>query len=213
MLQFHLDLKAFEDILTDAKDRQIPFATSRALNDVALGVQSSEREGIGRRFILRRPDWILKGVKIPRFSNKNDKPISVSVEMDQGAGRGNIMSKFEGGGTKTSTAGHDVAVPIAARPAITDIVPAELRPKALELQQVGNSVRGKNRTFLVTLKSGKRGIFQRVGPGNIRLLYWLTPSVQLPAILEFYANAKARIPALWVEAFRKRFAEAKATAK
>lgn len=208
MLRFDVDYQAFADILLDLKDNQVPFATSRAVNDVVIGVQAGEQAGIAQRFTLRRPTWILQGVKIPKFSNKRDTPIQASVEMDQGAGRGNIMSKFEEGGSKTSTAGHSVAVPFGARPNRSDIVPAELRPKALQLEQVGGAIRGKQRTFLVALASGKRGIFQRIGRGQIRLLYWLTPSVTLPAALEFYRNARETIPGLWVEAFRKRFEEA-----
>jgi hypothetical protein len=213
MLRFDLDFAGFRDILLDIKNRQIPYATSRALNDVARDVQTGERQGIAERFILRRPEWIQQGVKIPRFSDKRDKPIQVSIEMDEGAGRGNIMSKFEPGGPKTAQHGGDVAVPIGARPNPSDLIPPELRPKALQLAAVGNSVRGLQRTYLVQMANGRRAIFQRVGRGQSRLLYWLTPSVTLPAILHFYDNARAIIPKSWPERFRQRFAEAMSTAR
>lgn len=213
MFKISLDFDKFRSILTDVADRQVPYAASRALNDVALSIQESERETVKSNFILRRPEWILQGVKIPKFSNKNDNPMSVSVIIDEGAGRGDIMSKFEAGGTKTPR-GSNLAIPIMARQSRQQIIPKDLRPRALNLHPVGRSTRGDKRTFMLPVKGGRFGIFQRTGPGQIRLLYLLKPSAPLPASLHFYDHAsRPLIEELWELNFAERFAEAQRTAR
>ena len=213
MIKIKVDFDKFRSIITDVSDRQIPYAASRALNDVALALQESERESIKRNFILRRPEWTLQGVKIPKFTKKTDSPMSISVVMDEAAGRGDIMSKFESGGTKTPR-GHHLAVPILARPSRMQIIPKDLRPRALALHAVGKSIRGNQGTFMLPLKgSGRFGIFQRRGK-DIRLLYVLRGSAPLPSNLHFYDNAsKPLIEELWELNFAERFAEAQRTAR
>lgn len=215
MIQIHIDVPTFQGILSDTADEQIPFAVSRALNDTAMGGQEDMRQGARARFRIKRPDFLDRSVKIPKFSTKKDAVLSVSVVMDYGPdGRGQVWDKFEPGGIKTPTRGQSIAVPmaVAARGAI---VPDGMRPRQLKLHTVGRRVIGDQRTFLLEY-SGKRGIFQRTGPkqGDVRLLYWLTPSVPIPASLEF---GKTLTPELLRELFalnfETRFAEAMATAK
>lgn len=213
MIHVAVDLAAFNQFFTDLSEKQVPYAASRALNDVALGIQNAEQASIAQHFLLRRPEWTLQGVKIPKFSNKNDTPLSVSVVMDTAAGRGDIMTKFEVGGTKTPR-GANLAIPIMARPSRGQIIPKGMRPRALGLHAVGRSIRGNQRTFILPLKNGQTGIFQRMSGGTIRLLYFLKPTAPLPASLHFYDTAsRPLIDELWEHNFNERFAEAMRTAR
>lgn len=211
MIQIHVDVAALTRSVEDIYVRQIPYAASRALNDTALDAQRRERGGLERRFIIRRP-WVLQQIKIPEFSNKSQGEIlRARIEVGSNA---DFLDKFEPGGTKTSRGGRNVAVPIAARPVRSAVVPEALRPKALGLHRQGARTIGAQRTFLLTLRSGRQGIFQRTGPGRdgVRLLYWLTPSVPIPASLRFVATVEQVVQEMFAVNFRLRFDEAKRTA-
>lgn len=215
MIQIHFDIPRFQGILSDVAENQIPYAASRALNDTALGGQDDQRQGMRARFRIKRPDFLDRSVKIPHFSNKRDDPLKVSVVMDYGPdGRGQVWDKFEPGGTKTPTSGKSIAVPITVV-ARGQIVPDGMRPRQLNLHSSGNRVIGDKRTFLLEY-NGRRGIFQRTGKGRdgVRLLYWLTPSVPIPASLEFGQTLSANVLSeLFALNFEARFKEAMATAK
>lgn len=209
MIQITVSTREFESQLTALNEDQLPFATSLALNNTAKGAQGAIRDGVQERFIIRR-DWVLLQIKIPRFSKKVDTPMSVTITTTP---PGDFLDKFEPGGTKRPRLGTAIAVPIDARPSRAAIVPDDLRPKRLNLREQGRRVIGDRRTFLLELRNGRRGIFQRVGPGRdgVRLLYWLTPSVPIPASLRFVRTATEFVDELWAVNFEEAWARALAT--
>lgn len=214
VIQIHFDLPALHGILSDVAEEQIPYATSRALNDTALGGQEDQRQGMRARFRIKRPDFLDRSVKIPRFTTKRDPELKISLIIDPNPNnRGPLWDKFEPGGTKTPTHGQSIAVPMAITRG--GIVPDGMRPKQLNLHASGRRVIGDQRTFLLEY-NGRRGIFQRTGPkqGGVRLLYWLTPSVPIPPSLEFNKTLTPDIlRELFAINFEARFAEAMRTAK
>ena len=214
MIKILFDIPALKGILSDTANEQIPYAASRALNDTALAGQEDQRQGMRARFRVKRPDFLDRSVKIPRFSTKRDAPLQITVMIDPNPNsRGPLWDKFEPGGTKTATRGQSVAVPMAI--ARGGIVPDGMRPKQLKLHASGRRVIGDQRTFLLEY-SGRRGIFQRTGPkqGDVRLLYWLTPSVPIPASLQFGQTLTPdMLRELFALNFEVRFAEAMRTAK
>jgi len=215
MIQIKFDIPAFAGILTDVGQRQIPYAASRALNDVVLAGQDDQRQGMRQRFRVKRPGFLDRSVKITHFSKKTDSPISTTLIIDPNPNnRGPLWDKFEPGGAKTPTRGQSIAVPITVV-ARGGIVPDGMRPKQLNLHASGRRVIGDKRTFLLEY-NGRRGIFQRTGrgAGAVRLLYWLTPSVPIPATLEFNKTLTPQmLRELFALNFEARFAEAMRTAR
>lgn len=212
MIQIRCDIEAFKKVFTDAEKEQIPFAVSQAVNDVALAGQDMLRQKESANFVIRRP-WVLQeSVKISHFSTKREDPIHARIQVGDKA---DFMNKFEPGGVKTSRTGHNIAVPIMARPGKAGLVPANLRPKNLHLHSVGRAIRGDQRTFIMTTRSGRQGIFQRTGSGSrdYILLYWLTPRVPIPANLQFEQTMTDAVARYWVSSFEERFAAAMATAR
>ncbi|MHC5059306.1 MAG: hypothetical protein ACYTKD_32025, partial [Planctomycetota bacterium] len=42
---------------------QLPFATSKAINDTAKDAQKAQRAGMARRFTVRRPTFVFRSIK------------------------------------------------------------------------------------------------------------------------------------------------------
>lgn len=218
VIQVTLDLSAFEKSMDRLIQDQLPFGTFKAINALALEVQTGVRQHVHSEFIVRRSDYIDRSIKIPKFARKTDSPMSVTVQVDPAH---DVLSKFEDGGQKTPRAGGtSIAVPFAARPTATSIIAKNLRPKALQLITVrtrSGKTRtiGQKHTFLITMANGKRGIFQRTGDGprDIRLLYWLTPSVHIPHSLHFVDTSLKLINERWAPLFNEWMAEAIRTAR
>jgi hypothetical protein len=224
VIQIRCDIEAFKSIYTNVEHEQLPFAASLALNNTAKGAQSFVREGERANFTIRR-DWVLmESVKISHFSTKREDPMYARIQVGDKA---DFMEKFESGTTKTSRTGGNIAVPIMARPSRGGLVPDSLRPKNLNLHAVGGAIRGDQRTFMLTTRSGRKGIFQRIGnarsrrlsklsgsfEGDVVLLYWLTPSVPTPATLHFEERVKEAVTRLWAQEFERAFEQAMETAR
>ena len=212
MIQIRCDIEAFKAVYTNAEKEQIPFAASLALNNTIKGAQVFAIQGMRENFIIRR-NWVTQeAAKITHFSNKHEDPMYARIQVGDKA---DFMNKFEGGGTKTSRSGRNVAVPIMARPSRAGLISVSLRPKNLNLHAVGGAIRGDQRTFIMTTGGGRQGIFQRTGPGkrDYILLYWLTPSVPIPASLHFEARVAEAVGRLWVQEFERAFEQAMATAR
>jgi hypothetical protein len=205
-----VDTADAEQFLDGMGKDQIPFAASVAVNQTAKDVQGAQRLQIASEFILRRADFILRGVKIPRFSNKNDAEIATEILIDD---KTDFMRKFERGEPKESIAGKNLAIPIAARPAKDALVPRELRPKNLQLRGSATSgaadqFKGKFGTFIVR----GVGILQRV-QGHVRLLYLFRRVAQTPPVLHFYEIGQRIVQAKWPENWARAFAAAIRSAK
>lgn len=212
MIQIRCDIEAFKKVFTDAEKEQIPYATSRSLNITAKEAQAALQGAMRQNFIIRRP-WVLQeGVKIKHFSDKRDNPMYTRIEVGEKA---DFLEKFETGGTKTPRSSANLAVPIAARPSKSAVVPPHLWIKSLQLHPVGKTVRGNEHTFVMQTRSGRKGIFQRTGPGkrDYVLLYWLTPSVPIPPALHFEETIRRVVEERWPKNFEQFFAEAMRTAR
>ncbi len=202
--------------MTDLAQEQVPFALSQAINDAAKVFQGAERNVITGNFEIRRP-WVLQGVYIPRFSNKHDNPMDVTIMIKEDR---DFMNKFEPGGTKTARSGGNLAIPIGARASKRAIVPDNLRPKRLNFTQTTSKSgttqwKGQLRTFIVTLADGRQAILQRTGPKrtDVQLLFVLRPSAAIPAILDFQETARGTVIDTLVQQFPIRFNAAALSAR
>jgi hypothetical protein len=229
------DTQDAERFLDGLHRDQVPFAASLGLNQTAKDVQAAERVALQGSFILREPRFLLQSIRIPRFSNKNDPQLEVTVEIGPKA---SFLLKFQTGGEKVAL---DRALPIAIpspalRPSPGAVVPRALYPKALRLvprrdikgvlpaqrhvtRRGVEQLKGKRRTFVLdpTIHFGVKtwGVYQRTGPGrgDIRLLWIYKQRIRIPQRFDFVPIGQRTAAARWPENFAQSFARAVRTAK
>lgn len=216
MLTISVDLDQLEHGLTDLEERQIPFATMKALNTMALAGQKAERAHLDEVMTLRRKDWDFKSIKITHFAKKSElyAEISISPPGSSGDQKSDILGKFEDETEKVSRTGGLVAVPVGRNIRRTkyDLPDRRDRPKAFNFHQVGRTVRGDRGTFIVRTANGRGLILQRTRQG-VRALYLLLPRVEITPDLAFDATVGGAAEAAADEAFDQAWELAMATAK
>ena len=228
----HVDAAATQGWLEQLFTDQLPFATSVAINRTAKAVQAAIQAHMQQTFTIRRP-WVLQGITIPRFSDKTDTPIAVSIEIDP---KRAFLGKFEAGGVKTGSPTLPIAIPSTAlRPDLSAVPPLALYPKNLGLVARRGVVgiraphshltkrgvlqtQGKARTFVLDqtmIGVSVAGVYQRTGPGkhDIRLLWSYKDRIPIPAVLRFAATAEETVRAEWPAIYQEAFAMAVRTAK
>ncbi len=211
---------------------QLPFATSLALNRTAKAVQQAIRAHLAEAFTIRRP-WVLQGITIPRFSDKRDVPMTVSVAIDPQRA---FLAKFEAGGLKRGSATLPIAIPTTAlRASFSAVPPLAFYPKNLRLvarrgateilpaqshvtRRGVTQIQGKQRTFVLDQTMfgvAVAGVYQRIGPGphDIRLLWSFKQQIPIPARLRFEATALATVEATWPRAYQAAWEQAVRTAR
>jgi hypothetical protein len=167
--------------LNDLQRRQLPYATSRALNDVALLAQISVRASLPNKFTVRGK-WVPKGIQVI-LSNKSQWP-----DMKAYIGsRDSFMALQEDGGTKKGSKSQ--AIPTGIRTPSTKITSPKLWPKALletSTQAKGQLRRrkkgsSKRTAFVTTLKNGKHAIAVRTSANRypIKILYVFEKEVRI----------------------------------
>jgi hypothetical protein len=161
--------------LDDLAQRQIPFATARALTVTARDAQSDLRTEMPKRFTLRT-SRVNKGIRITPATKGNLTAVVGSIDW--------FMRDQEVGGTRKAS-GHRIAVPKGVRRTKRDLVSKALRP---------TPVRDKPRVFVVKAAAGA-GIMQREGPDRypITALYWLKKSVSIKPRFGFKGQVEATV--------------------
>lgn len=217
IIEFHVDFTALSEALDDLQYNQMPFATSKAINRITLLARDAIRTEMEKNFTIRR-DWVVRGVDVLQYSRKQDTPIAATLGVREDR---DFLNKFETGTPKTARSGRNVAVPTDfATGAKSGIVPKNLRPKALRLHAYATKAgkqqtKGERRSFLLPMKDGQPGVFQRIGSGrfDIVLLYALVPTVHIRPMLGLREIAKRVIDAVTVQVFNEELANALATAR
>ncbi|MHC4711977.1 MAG: hypothetical protein ACYTAN_01725 [Planctomycetota bacterium] len=191
--------------LDEFRRRQVPFATSRTLNVLALEAQEAVREGLPRRFKIRRR-WVPLGVRA-RFSTKLNLE-SVVYDVDE------FMLLQETGGVKRARGGHATALPrgvlglekrgdVAAR-----VAPRSRRPRAM---------RQRSRVFVAPIEGGKaRAIFWRPTRKRypITFLWRLEPgAMRIKSRFEFTETVQGVVDRRADAVFGRELGRAIATAK
>lgn len=234
MIQIKCDIERFKGLFTDILERQVPFATSLAINMLAKDIVGAGNGSIRENFVVRKP-WVEDAFWMSQASDKNQDPITARISMKRDHG---LLNKFEEGGTKNAFS-HDqpVAIPTTAlRPGFSGSAPLELYPKNLRLMTrrtasgtlgpKGRAMRngmlqiqGKLRTFVIDPATmpgaSKWGVYQRIGPGrhDIRKIWTYKSSIPIPRRLHFVETAQRTAEALWERRFEEAWARAVATAR
>jgi len=217
MFGITVDLASFRRDLNNVAMKQIPFATSRAINKTALDVQVAMRTHMHSVFTVRRPGYIDKAVKIKPFATKNS-PTAV-IAIDPPGERDDILEKFEQGGEKRPVSGQRLAVPVDARRSKRGIVTAADRIKAMNFKphgRSGNVFVGDRNTIMIKKPGGRGVILRRVGRGKnarARVLYVLQPRVRIKALLRFEQTTVRVVSKNFAGNFAAAWQEAIATAR
>ena len=177
-IRVHVDPRAVLGWLSDAQERQLPFAVSLALNRVANQAQVAERENLKRSFKLRRESFVLKGVKISKQDRATKSSWRVTIQLAYPDDR-HFLDQHEVGGYRTRYGGKRLWQPnpeVFASKVIGRANP--LHPKNLRLaKDKSGRVVGQERTFLVRVKSAVlvlQRVDRRLTKGSARRLKGLT---------------------------------------
>lgn len=232
MITITVDPRALIKV-TEGLERQLPFATMKALNECANIFQRDERQVMQSQFTIRRA-WVLQGVKIDRGDFATKQNLSVRVHIDE---KQSFLDKFEEGGIRTPRTGKALSIPIDVRSNRKAVVPLKLRPKNLGLAGANRGrggttiVEGANGVFLIQRADGSGVILQRLArkigvkrrqhmalqKGQrhdyaVKVLYALKPRTPVPASLHFDETANSSFAKNWPIAFEKWWNEAVRTA-
>jgi len=214
---------------------QVPFATSKALNRMALRFQEDQRDHQRRIFTIRRPRFVDRAVKVKPFSTKRTLFADVSIDPPGGQARADVLTKFEDQTSKSPLRGRSIAVPTDAVPRTgAGIIRKGWRPGELfegakqhgrgrAIGSKGDVYHGKKKTILIRKPGGKGFIFQYQGAGSVGTktghnsglvcLYVLVPRVEIRPELDFERNASLTFERHWVEYYVEAFDQAIRTAR
>ncbi len=187
-------LKANDDLV----NKQLPFATARALTLTAQDAQAAIRQSMPQNFTIRNA-WSQRGIII-QPANKNVIPARSAVMVGD---IWNYLFLQESGGDKTPRSSQHLAVPEDIRSSPMQILRASLRPK--ELLQ-------RKDVFVKDLGGGNQAIFQRLPGKRLQLLYILVPDAHIRSRLGLADTALKVGTARWPINFAASMQVALATA-
>jgi hypothetical protein len=220
-------------------ESQLPYATMKALNEVATGFEGEEQAVVRSSMTIRRP-WVVQGIKMNRSDFATKQSLRAIVRIDPSR---DFLEKFEPGGVRVPQgANRSLAVPVNVRRTKTQIIQKTQRPKAFNFHQGFSSTtsrwtiyKGDRGTFLLQRPDGSGIILQRtkkahLGPslyGNrntvhgrgyghdpsVVILWALRPTTPVPQLLHFYDHAQKSVLSLWKGSFEKWYLEALRTAR
>lgn len=207
MIEIVVDTDKATRFLTDVEKRQIPFATSLAINRTADEALAQAKRHAFSVFTFRDkrfPQFMFKHIE---RSNKNKLLARVGIT----GPKASILTRHEKGGLFTaSDPFKPFYIPTAElRPTKGTAIPRNMYPKALRLMERGAPsgtlpamgkmsrtgkpmFKGKRRTFTIPSPSGRPiGVFQRYGSGrrHIRMLWRYVDRLNVPPRLKFEETA------------------------
>lgn len=178
--------------LNRVERNQVPFATSRALNDTAKAAQGMIISRIGRVFANKKTWWKERqptGVKIIRSNKKN---LSAYVYS-----KAYFLELHEEGGIKTSKKGNNLAIP------------AKIAPKRFKKSGGARQLLNSNpRAF-----STKTGIYRRRGKKRVEKLFTYSRTANINPVLDFKKTTRRAVIKHFERNFKKRLSQALKTAR
>ena len=195
-----IDLSGYVEEVAQARSKDIPFATAKALTRVAQDAQTEVRRNIQRDFTLRN-NWTQQNIKITP-AQKLSWPITAEVYTDTGSGSApDYLEPQEDGGEKVPHNGHTyIAIPTKYLRALigdTTVIPAALRPKELLAEFTGTYVGRRSGKASRTPKAQQFVGFKQYIRGELYImgrrpedsreaipLYLLVPEASIRPVLE-----------------------------
>ena len=199
MITIDVDLKAVEQAMGVFAD-QLPFAASKAINDLLIQGQSDQLAQMNDVFTIRRQAFAKRSIKIEQFAKKENLQGIIGVVP---VGSFDAFTKFEKGGTKTGSG--NIAVPSRfIQPDRSRLITKTKKPRVLK-----NSFKGQT-------SSGTPSINVRIGKGKnekIRAAFFLKPSVRIKPMLFFDETVRRSVDRHFDEFLNRRLNDAIASAR
>jgi len=186
------NIKEFTRYMDDVQKKQVPYATSRAMNDAAVDGQNALVEKIPTIFQNRKKWWLKQqptGIKV-RFSKKTDLKASIYTN----AYFAEIQEK---GGTKTPRSSKVLAVPT---PSV---------PKRYRTSRGAKDMLNERKNVFRTPK----GVFRRSGKKSVQVLWTFARSAMIKPRFGFFAIVERTVKAKFPQRFEERLKQAFASAK
>ena len=178
--------------------KQLPFAISNAINDIAGQVQTQEKANIRSKFTIRN-NWLDKSPIAVKRTWSKKTTLTAMVYSDA-----KFLPRHEEGTTKIPY-GRYLAIPTSnVKRGPRGAVPARQKPAALK------------RSFVVTTRQGQPILLQRTGKGpasTTKAMYMLETRAKTRPVLQWYAIGGREIDKRWRVAFDKALDNALRTAK
>lgn len=165
-MEFRLqnNIKEFTRDLNIVQKQQVPYATSRAINDTAVDGQEAVQAAIPHIFKNLKRWWLRQqptGIKV-KFSNK----ANLHAQVHTSAYFAEIQSE---GGTKRPQSARNLAIP-------TDAVPKKYRTSH-GAREMSNDKKNIFRT--------PKGVFKRTGKKKITLMWSFSPTAMIKKRFDF----------------------------
>ena len=192
-----------------AKQRQIPYAASRALNDIAFEVRNEiVNKTYPRSFQVKNSRFAGVLFRVEKSTKATLKATIFDRIAREGKSNSEYLARQESGGIKISRSSTNVAIPsrfLMTKRNSQGRVPNNLRPR--------NLLNQKN-AFKVKTKKGSELIMKRDGrTGAARVYYILSQSARITKRFPFYTDAKMVIRKSWNQTFNKYLEQAMKTAR
>ncbi|MDH4231085.1 MAG: hypothetical protein OEW04_03535 [Nitrospirota bacterium] len=189
-------LKETMRFLSDLQKNQLPYATARALTQTAKDIQQEIIKELPHKFTLRT-SWYKSGPYAFKITPALKTKLQATVYT-----KAPFMGLQETGGTKIAHGGKKyIAIPTdnvrrnKSRP-----IPQNLRPSALLKGVTYRGTSKKKGTYkhaaFTGVKAfigeihGQLGIWQRIGPRAVKLMYLLREEADIQPRLEFERTAR-----------------------
>jgi hypothetical protein len=181
-------------ILTDIQKKQLPFASSLALNRTSEKARDIYVKDLPGKITLRK-SWWKPGNRFG-FNVKNSNKTNLTAVIYT---RAPWMALHETGGTKTPQK-KALAIPHA-----------NVKRTKRDLISKANKPAGMKNKFIKVV-NGQPLLFKRLNKG-IKLMYTLVPSAKIKAVLQFRNTIKKDVNRIFPDEFNKAFDEAMRTRK
>jgi hypothetical protein len=189
--------------------RQIPYAASNAINELAAEVQKEGKAHIRSRLTVRGT-WLDKSPIALKRTFANKKKLSASISTTA-----KFLPRQEEGGTKLPYR-HWLAIPTSN---VQRTASGQVRKK--------DKPANLTRKFVITTRHGQDVLFQRTGTeykgtragrrrektGGIQAMYMLEPKARIKKATDFYRVAQSIVDKKWKAAFTKAINHAMNTAR
>lgn len=207
MLTISIDMTATQKMLAEAQ-KQIPYATSRAINQTLKDAQTAIVSNIKTAMTIRNQAFVKFSVKLTKQARKHDLEGILAISDLPNKQSADILSKFDFTSTitrKEPQEAHLLAVPTeAVRPTKESIIPRSMYPKNM-LDAVKMLSRSGVPILAAPLGRGKHR--------QITTAYLLVQSVPIPHLFNFYQIGERVITATFQQNWDIAFNQAMATAK
>lgn len=203
-ISVRVDVRELTRNLGALADRQIPFATAQALNDLGRIIKAGETENLKKTFPTLTP-FTANSVAV--LKARKDNPTVVILIKDRAA---HYLDPYEVGGRRV----------LNSR--------ALLNPKAVNLNQYGNipkgrlaALRARADVFIGPVKRDGRsvsGVWQRIParkgqPAKLKLLIRFGDALPVRQRLHYQSKGTALVAAHFRQCFQDAMARAMATAR